>query len=65
MILIIIKWVLHNISHGIMRILLSLMFLLINSLFFITLFPMVLTCTAIHYPIKSASILVIWGGGAY
>ena len=58
--LILLKWFLQNISHGIMRILLRVMYPILNLFLHITLIFIVLSWPAIHYPIKSTPILGNW-----
>ena len=60
MILLILKWILQNNSHGTIRIILTVISRINNILLHIVLLPMVLTWTAIQYLIKIALILVIW-----
>ena len=60
MLLVLLKWYLNNISHGIMRTLLRIMFPILNLLLYITLLIMVLTWPVTHYLIKIACILGIW-----
>ena len=60
MILILLKWVLHNISHEIMITLLRVMYPILNLFLQIKLSFMVLTWTAINYHINIKSILRIW-----
>ena len=58
--MVLLKWVLYNVSHVIMRILLRFMSPILNLLLPITLLFVVLTWTTIRYPIKITSILDIW-----
>ena len=60
MILLIIKCILQNNSHGTIRILLTVISRITNILLHIILLLMVLTWNAIQYLIKIALILVIW-----
>ena len=58
--MVLLKWVLYNVSHVIMRILLRVMSPILNLLLPITLLFVVLTWTTIQYPIKITFILDIW-----
>ena len=60
MLLTLIKWYLHNISHGIMRTLIRIMLPILKLLLYITVLYMVLTWSATQYHINIVSILGIW-----
>ena len=59
-ILVLLDWSLKNVSHRIMRILLRYTTPVLDLSFYITLLLMVLTWTAIQYPINIKSNLGIW-----
>ena len=59
MILIILKWELQNISHGVMRIILLVISPILNIFLHSRIILMVLTWPAIQYPIKTSSVLGI------
>ena len=60
MTLILFTWVLHNIWHGIKKILLRVMTPILNLFFYVTLLLMVLTWSTIKYLVKFTYILGIW-----